>query len=116
MNRNIGILQERQFYFHIHFEGVFNATEYDLASRNSKEAQTFYTGKLGILCIYCTYMHPRYCDERDMCYPKSVCHIYLTVIDMHQFHFDACSAIPDDINNTCCNLKTTKPKSIGSMQ
>uniref|UniRef100_A0A7S4JKY7 Uncharacterized protein n=1 Tax=Odontella aurita TaxID=265563 RepID=A0A7S4JKY7_9STRA len=109
-------LSDRQCYVRREFVEVFTATDADVAARHSKGAQKLHAGQVGIRCVFCTHMHPKDRAERAMCYPSSISRIYQTVADMQRFHFEACTAIPEEMKHSYRNLKTTRPRGVGSPQ
>jgi hypothetical protein len=51
-----------------------------------------------------------------VCYPSSISRIYQTVADMQRFHFEHCREIPKQVLQIYRNLKTTRPRGVGSPQ
>lgn len=109
-------LSDRQCYVRSHFVETFAANEGDVAGRHSKGAQKLYVGQIGIRCKHCANIPPKSKAERAVCYPSSISRIYQTVADMQRFHFEVCTAIPLEMKNTYKNMKTTRPRGMGSPQ
>eukprot|EP00523_Entomoneis_sp_CCMP467_P013944 CAMPEP_0168802210 /NCGR_PEP_ID=MMETSP0725-20121227/19954_1 /TAXON_ID=265536 /ORGANISM="Amphiprora sp., Strain CCMP467" /LENGTH=535 /DNA_ID=CAMNT_0008853951 /DNA_START=103 /DNA_END=1711 /DNA_ORIENTATION=- len=109
-------LSDRQCYVRSEMVEIFAATEQDVAARHSKGAQKLVVGQVGIRCIHCAHLRPRDRAERAVCYPSSISRIYQTVADMQRFHFEHCKCIPKHISNVYKNLKTTRPRGVGSPQ
>jgi len=109
-------LSDRQCFVRSDFVEVFAATEKDVSSRHSKGAQKLVRGQVGIRCIHCSHLRPKDRAERAVCYPSSISRIYQTVADMQRFHFEQCREIPDQIRQIYKNLKTTRPRGVGSPQ
>lgn len=109
-------LSDRQCYVRSEMCEIFAATEHDVAARHSKGAQKLVVGQVGIRCIHCAHLRPRDRAERAVCYPSSISRIYQTVADMQRFHFEHCKEIPKHVSNVYKNLKTTRPRGVGSPQ
>lgn len=109
-------LSDRQCYVRSHFVETFPADEEDVSARHSKGAQKLYAGQIGIRCKHCTNLAPKHRAERAVCYPSSISRIYQTVADMQRFHFEVCTAIPMEMKSLYRNLKTTRPRGMGSPQ
>eukprot|EP00522_Entomoneis_paludosa_P017101 CAMPEP_0172441296 /NCGR_PEP_ID=MMETSP1065-20121228/1834_1 /TAXON_ID=265537 /ORGANISM="Amphiprora paludosa, Strain CCMP125" /LENGTH=576 /DNA_ID=CAMNT_0013190561 /DNA_START=97 /DNA_END=1827 /DNA_ORIENTATION=+ len=109
-------LSDRQCYVRSEMCEIFAATEQDVAARHSKGAQKLVAGQVGIRCIHCAHLRPRDRAERAVCYPSSISRIYQTVADMQRFHFEHCKEIPQHVSNVYKNLKTTRPRGVGSPQ
>ena len=109
-------LSDRQCYVRSKFVELFAATESDVAARHSKGAQRLRVNQIGIRCKHCKSVRSKDRAERAMCYPSSISRIYQTVADMQRFHFGSCSAIPSEMKETYKDLKTTRPRGVGSPQ
>jgi len=109
-------LSDRQCYVRSHFFDIFTASALDVATRHSKGAQKLYIGQIGLRCMHCTHLASKDRTERAICYPSSISRIYQTIADMQRFHFESCSAIPEDMKQTYKSLKTTRPRGVGSPQ
>ena len=109
-------LSDRQCYVRSEMCEIFAATEHDVSARHSKGAQKLVAGQVGIRCIHCAHLRPRDRAERAVCYPSSISRIYQTVADMQRFHFEHCKEIPKHVQNVYKNLKTTRPRGVGSPQ
>jgi len=109
-------LSDRQCYVRSHFFDIFTASALDVATRHSKGAQKLYIGQIGLRCTHCTHLASKDRTERAICYPSSISRIYQTIADMQRFHFESCSAIPEDMKQTYKSLKTTRPRGVGSPQ
>ncbi|KAL7561581.1 hypothetical protein ACA910_004174 [Epithemia clementina (nom. ined.)] len=109
-------LSDRQCYVRSEMCEIFAATEHDVAARHSKGAQKLVVGQVGIRCLHCAHLRPRDRAERAVCYPSSISRIYQTVADMQRFHFEHCKEIPKHVSNVYKNLKTTRPRGVGSPQ
>ena len=109
-------LSDRQCYVRSEMCEIFAATEQDVAARHSKGAQKLVVGQVGIRCLHCAHLRPRDRAERAVCYPSSISRIYQTVADMQRFHFEHCKEIPKHVSNVYKNLKTTRPRGVGSPQ
>jgi len=109
-------LSDRQCYVRSHFFDIFTATSFDVATRHSKGAQKLYIGQIGLRCMHCSHLASKDRTERAICYPSSISRIYQTIADMQRFHFESCSAIPEDMKQTYKSLKTTRPRGVGSPQ
>ena len=109
-------LSDRQCYVRSEMCEIFAATEHDVAARHSKGAQKLVVGQVGIRCLHCAHLRSRDRAERAVCYPSSISRIYQTVADMQRFHFEHCKEIPNHVQNVYKNLKTTRPRGVGSPQ
>lgn len=109
-------LSDRQCYVRSDFVEIFCADANDVAARHSKGAQKLHVGQIGIRCKHCTNFHTKKRAERAVCYPSSISRIYQTVADMQRFHFEVCTAIPMEMKTLYKNLKTTRPRGMGSPQ
>jgi len=109
-------LSDRQCFVRSEMVEIFAATEKDVAARHSKGAQKLVMGQVGIRCVHCSHIRPRDRAERAVCYPSSISRIYQTVADMQRFHFEQCREIPDHVRQTYKQLKTTRPRGVGSPQ
>jgi len=107
-------LSDRQCYVRSHFVEVFVADEKDVQARHSRGAQKLNVGQVGMRCAYCAKLRPRDRAERAICYPSSISRIYQTVADMQRFHFENCVAIPAKVLDMYKQLKTTRPRGMGS--
>ena len=113
---DVDSLSDRQCFVRSEFVEVFAATEKDVSSRHSKGAQKLAKGQVGIRCIHCAHLRSKDRAERAVCYPSSISRIYQTVADMQRFHFEQCREIPDKTRQIYKNLKTTRPRGVGSPQ
>eukprot|EP00814_Leptocylindrus_danicus_P001641 CAMPEP_0116012916 /NCGR_PEP_ID=MMETSP0321-20121206/5410_1 /TAXON_ID=163516 /ORGANISM="Leptocylindrus danicus var. danicus, Strain B650" /LENGTH=306 /DNA_ID=CAMNT_0003482355 /DNA_START=484 /DNA_END=1405 /DNA_ORIENTATION=- len=95
---------------------LFCATADDVAARHSKGAQKLHIGQVGIRCIFCHDLPVKERTERAVCYPSSIARIYQTVADMQRFHFESCPMVPHAVRETYRQLKTTRPRGMGSPQ
>jgi hypothetical protein len=109
-------LSDRQCYVRGEMCEIFAATDKDVAARHSKGAQKLVIGQVGIRCVHCSHLRPRDRAERAVCYPSSISRIYQTVADMQRFHFEHCREIPKQVLQIYRNLKTTRPRGVGSPQ
>ena len=72
---------------------VFIADENDVAAPAPGRKKPITLGQVGIRCIHCKNLAPKYRVKRAICYPPTVASLYHAVSNMKFDHFPACNGL-----------------------
>jgi hypothetical protein len=86
---------------------VFIANESDVLAPAPGRKKRITFGQVGIRCIHCKSIAPRYRVKRSICYPPSIANLYHAVSNMKFDHYGACTGLSPTARQQFSDLKAT---------
>ena len=84
---------------------VFIANECDVVAPAPGRKKRITLGQVGIRCIHCKSIAPRYRVKRSICYPPSIANLYHAVSNMKFDHYSACKGLSPTARQQFTDLK-----------
>lgn len=93
---------------------VFIANEKDVAAPAPGRKKPIMLGQVGIRCIHCQNLPPKYRVKRAICYPPTIASLYHAVSNMKFDHYGACKGLTPLERQSFSDLKAASSRKIGA--
>eukprot|EP00557_Chaetoceros_sp_GSL56_P001211 CAMPEP_0176490626 /NCGR_PEP_ID=MMETSP0200_2-20121128/7974_1 /TAXON_ID=947934 /ORGANISM="Chaetoceros sp., Strain GSL56" /LENGTH=792 /DNA_ID=CAMNT_0017887951 /DNA_START=648 /DNA_END=3026 /DNA_ORIENTATION=+ len=93
---------------------VFIANEKDVAAPAPGRKKPIMLGQVGIRCIHCQNLPPKYRVKRAICYPPTIASLYHAVSNMKFDHYGACKGLTPQERQSFSDLKAASSRKIGA--